>query len=60
MPCPYCPYMIKIMRKDQQFRKMIHSDNFKCISQFILRHRNQVKLFIESYEKKDPDLLKIE
>ncbi len=52
--------MIKIMRKDQQFRKMIHSDNFKCISQFILRHRNQVKLFIESYEKKDPDLLKIE
>lgn len=59
MNCPYCPYLIEIMEKD----KLLDTDTLyfknmlEDIPKFILRNKEQIKLFIEAYEKRDPTLL---
>ncbi len=57
--CPYCPYLIDIMNKDEKINtdRLYFAGMLESIPKFILRHKEQIKLFIESFEKKDPSLL---
>lgn len=60
MPCPYCPYLIKVMIDDDELNtsKLYFDMILEEIPRFILRRKEQIKLFIEAFEKKDPSLLK--
>jgi len=58
--CPYCEYFIDLMDRDPK----IDTDIFyfkgilEAIPKFILRHKEEVKLFIKAFETNNPDILK--
>lgn len=57
--CPYCPYLIDIMKHDDKIDTdmLYFSGILESIPKFILRHKEQIKLFILAFETKDPEIL---
>lgn len=60
MTCPYCPYLIEVMKNDKLLdtSALYFNEMLEDIPKFILRNIPQIKLFIEAYEKKDPSLIR--
>ena len=58
--CPYCPYLIEIMRNDPKIDTdmLYFSGILESIPKFILRHKEEIKLFIKAFEENNTDLLK--
>ena len=57
--CPYCPYLIEIMKKDDKIDTdmLYFSGILESIPKFILRHKEEIKLFIKAFETNNPDIL---
>lgn len=59
MDCPYCPYLIDIMFKDDKIdaTTLYYKQILESIPKFILRHKEEIKLFIKAFETNNPELL---